>query len=134
VEMINALEPGGSHQWTCQIEAKPAGTFAIEITWMANRVDLSRTDGKLSLAVQVQTLRESVKVPRLAKSPYIVGSPLDAKSKMFFGREDVITQVNRALRTEGPSTVILLEGNRRVGKSSLLKRLVTTGLPSEWVP
>ena len=38
-------------------------------------------------------------------------------SGRFFGRENIIDQVVRLLRFDGPSTVILLEGNRSAGKT-----------------
>jgi hypothetical protein len=128
------LLPGQPFRWTCHIGPKSAGTVPIEISWTAQRLDFSRGQGKLDLAVEVQTLREAASAPRLEQSPYVVGSPIDPTSKMFYGRGDVIEQIKRALRTEGPSTVILLEGNRRVGKSSLLKRIAASGLSPDWIP
>ena len=40
---------------------------------------------------------------------------------VFFGREDVIGRISRQIATHG--NVILLEGNRRAGKTSILKHL-----------
>lgn len=134
VGKLPMLSPQLPVSFSCKLPAQPPGVLPIQLVWSADSVDFSRARGAMNVAVEVQTLRESVKVRALEKSPYIVGSPLDAKSKMFYGRDDVIMQFKHALRTEGPSTVILLEGNRRVGKSSLLKRFVTAGLPSAWVP
>ena len=131
---LPSLVPESPYQLACQIEQNAAGVVPIEIKWIAKRVDLSLASGELSLAVEVRTLREAARPAALKRSPYIVGSPIDPGSRMFFGREDVIGQINRALRTEGPSTVILLEGNRRVGKSSLLKQIATKGLTPDWVP
>jgi type I restriction enzyme M protein len=37
------------------------------------------------------------------------------------------------LRTEGPSTVILVEGNRRAGKTSILKRVQKSDQLKQWV-
>ena len=53
---------------------------------------------------------------------------------MFFGREVVVNEIVNSLRSDGPSSVLLLEGNRRAGKSSILLHLKTDVLPSIWQP
>lgn len=53
---------------------------------------------------------------------------------MFFGRDDVIDRIKRQLSTSQKANVILLEGNRRTGKTSILQRLASPGVLPEWVP
>lgn len=53
---------------------------------------------------------------------------------MFFGRADAIDQIRRSLRLVGSSTVLLLEGNRRIGKSSILKHLLLPDILPDWIP
>jgi type I restriction enzyme M protein len=59
----------------------------------------------------------------LGGSPYVTGSPLDPQHghEVFFGREELIGQISRQIATHG--NVVLLEGNRRSGKTSILKHL-----------
>ena len=128
------LPAGGQHDWQIKLEAFSAGRHTLNVSWTAKRLDESAASGEIQLALEAQSLRDSSRVVSLDRSPYVVGSPIDPKSKMFYGRDDVMAQINRALRTEGSSSVILLEGNRRVGKSSLLKRIATSGLGGDWVP
>ena len=57
------------------------------------------------------------------ESPYIAGKPVGPKSSAVFkGREDELATIRGELA--GAKNVVLLEGNRRSGKSSILKHLV----------
>lgn len=57
------------------------------------------------------------------KNPYIVGSPVQ-NSEMFFGREDVFHFIQNALIGEYQDNVIILYGQRRTGKTSILYQLL----------
>jgi len=56
------------------------------------------------------------------QNPYIAGSPLSG-TEMFFGREDVFDFVRQTLAREHGDQVIVLYGQRRTGKTSVLKQL-----------
>ena len=56
-------------------------------------------------------------------NPYVVGKPLAADSAMFFGRGAEVEYVERALAGGETGSVVVLVGQRRTGKTSLLKRL-----------
>jgi len=66
-------------------------------------------------------------------SPYIAGSPIEDKEK-FFGRRDIIRKIERQLTTSHKSNIILLEGNRRSGKTSILYQLKSNEDIHGWVP
>lgn len=55
-------------------------------------------------------------------NPYIPGLPLDLGSELFLGREDVFKFLQENFLT-APKRVILLVGQRRMGKTSILKQL-----------
>ncbi len=59
----------------------------------------------------------------LGGSPYVTGSPLEPQHghSVFYGREELISKISRQVSTHG--NVVLLEGNRRAGKTSILKHL-----------
>jgi len=59
-----------------------------------------------------------------AVNPYRVGSPLRGEEE-FFGRQDTLTWVSRELRNPGTNALVLA-GQRRIGKTSLLLRLERT--------
>jgi hypothetical protein len=55
-------------------------------------------------------------------NPYVVGTPLQTGSPLFFGREDVIAFVQENLAALHRNNLVLI-GQRRTGKTSLLKQL-----------
>ena len=69
----------------------------------------------------------------LGPSPYIVGNPVD-QEKMFYGRAVIMDKIKRQLGGSSHANVILLEGNRRTGKTSILRQLNKKDTPPGWVP
>ncbi len=55
-------------------------------------------------------------------NPYVVGTPLEAGSPLFFGREDVVTFIQQNMEAQHRNNLVLI-GQRRTGKTSLLKQL-----------
>jgi type I restriction enzyme M protein len=55
------------------------------------------------------------------------------RPEMFFGRETVVNSVQRHLANRAHRNVILLEGNRRAGKSSILVQLERPEVLPDWV-
>ncbi len=55
-------------------------------------------------------------------NPYVVGAPLQSQSPLFFGREDVIHAICENLASKHRNNLALI-GQRRTGKTSLLKQL-----------
>ena len=73
--------------------------------------------------VAFKVLRDSVAVeqPNLGPSPYFHGPPVGPdRDDVFFGREELITAIKSQVQS---GNTVLLEGNRRSGKSSILKHL-----------
>lgn len=99
-----------------------AGLFSLKLIWQAERLDGRSISGELPLAVDIRSTQEAAQVADLGPSPYIVGPPVD-REEMFYGRQSIIDQIRRQLSTSHQANVILLEGNRRTGKTSILKRL-----------
>src|SRR4030095_11613776 len=66
------------------------------------------------------------------ESPYIVGVPLTAQQDIFVGRVDISAQIERLLLSR-QCPPLLLYGQRRMGKTSLLNNLGRL-LPSAIVP
>ena len=55
-------------------------------------------------------------------NPYVAGTPLEAGSPLFFGREDLFGFIEENLSAAHRNNLVLI-GQRRTGKSSLLKQL-----------
>ena len=70
--------------------------------------------------------------PSLGASPYIVGNPVD-RAEMLFGRSELLERIRRQLGGPDGGNVLLLEGNRRAGKTSILRRLLKQDLLPGWL-
>ncbi len=55
-------------------------------------------------------------------NPYVVGTPLKTGSPLFYGREDVVKFIQSNLSASHRNNLVLI-GQRRTGKTSLLKQL-----------
>jgi photosystem II stability/assembly factor-like uncharacterized protein/tetratricopeptide (TPR) repeat protein len=65
-------------------------------------------------------------------NPYIAGAPV-TESSMFFGREDVFRWIERSLTGKYVNNILVVHGQRRVGKTSVLKQLPSR-LPERYIP
>ena len=129
-----SLSPKEEHRWTLKLRPKETGKLDLAIKWSAVRMDREPVSGQIALAIEVQSLREHSAVHRLETSPYITGTSLSAAdASLFVGRVDMLAEIKRSLRDSGPSTVLILEGVRRVGKTSLLKQLFRPGFLPKWI-
>jgi type I restriction enzyme M protein len=106
----------------------------LKLTWSAERLDGTNVSGENAFAIQVTDGARPGLASELGTSPYIVGKPVDPRREdVFFGREDVINKIVRQMGSKDHSNVVLLEGNRRTGKTSILKQLEQHGRLKEWV-
>ena len=112
-----------------------AGTqpLRIAVSWQASRLDGATVRGETDVSLRLLSTREAVRSGDLGSSPYIVGSPVD-RQEMFFGRADVIDRIKRQLGASNHANVILLEGNRRTGKTSVLRQLGKADVLPGWIP
>ena len=130
---VGYLAEAETLSFTAKIPASAEiGPFQFKLLWQADRFDGRPESGELPLAVDVRSTREAVHLAELGTSPYIVGSPID-REEMFFGRQDIIQKIKQQLSTSHRANVILLEGNRRTGKTSILKRLQAPDVFPGWI-
>ena len=64
-------------------------------------------------------------------NPYIAGAPV-VETSMFFGREDVFGWIERSLAGKYVDHILVLHGQRRVGKTSVLKQ-IPNFLPDKYI-
>ncbi len=69
----------------------------------------------------------------IEQNPYITGKPVETP-EMFVGREDVLDFLKSNLIGKHQTNVILLQGNRRTGKSSILKQCIQQRLFDHHLP
>ncbi len=65
-------------------------------------------------------------------NPYIAGAPV-TEVRMFFGREDVFDWISNSLAGKYSEHILVIHGQRRVGKTSVLKQLGNR-LPEKYIP
>jgi AAA+ ATPase superfamily predicted ATPase len=66
-------------------------------------------------------------------NPYIVGNPIKTE-KMFYGREDDFEYIKRKVESGGKSYIIVLCGERRSGKTSILFQILNGRLGDDFMP
>ena len=66
-------------------------------------------------------------------NPYIVGNPIRSKD-MFFGREDDFRFIRDKLVNSPTGLIIVLAGERRSGKTSILYQILNGRLGERFVP
>ena len=127
------LAEGQSHEIPLvvqpQEETQPVH-FAV--AWQARRLDSKVVRGETTVSLLVRSSDEDGGQGDLGASPYIVGSPVD-RDAMFFGRAGLMDQIRRQLGGSDRANVILLEGNRRTGKTSILRQLAKEDTLPGWV-
>ena len=136
---IPLLEPGEGTSFSVTVPVHAAGTYWLEldIEAMPTVPGDYAIGGAYVVEYVVQEESGGSTSEPLKESPYVVATPIDAVERpdVFKGREDKLDEIQRSLRTTGPATVLVVEGNRRTGKTSLLNRLFVPGtLPDVWVP
>lgn len=100
--------------------------LVLKLQWQARTLTGRELSGVLELAIRIANPTVAT-VPAaleaLGGNPYVTGSPLEPHHghAVFYGRERLIAQISNQIATHG--NVVLLEGNRRAGKTSILKHL-----------
>ncbi|MCK5666715.1 MAG: hypothetical protein KAI17_24665, partial [Thiotrichaceae bacterium] len=84
------------------------------------------------IADYVRTLIDAVESRQEINNPYIIGIPLTEHQDIFVGRSDISERIERLL-LESRCPPLLLYGQRRTGKTSLLNNLGKL-LPSTIIP
>lgn len=74
------------------------------------------------LSAELETIVHTARQEREIENPYICGIPIGQNQPVFVGRADIFTRID-ALLGEGPRPPLLLYGQRRMGKTSLLLNL-----------
>ena len=64
-------------------------------------------------------------------NPYIAGAPV-TEASMFFGRQDVFDWIERSLAGKYVDHILVIHGQRRVGKTSVLKQ-IPNFLPDRYI-
>lgn len=133
--VIPILPSGSAHSWKVIFGSLQPGRHIVHVVWNALRLDERPVGGEMELAIDVSDSSERTGLLDLGESPYVYARVLDEKTEnVFFGRSSAIQQIRSAISRHSASTIVLVEGNRRIGKTSLLKFFIRHYLPSDKVP
>jgi type I restriction enzyme M protein len=93
------------------------------LIWTGHNLEYEKFEGKREICANKFDTFDSNETPtEIGDSPYVCGDPVKTDRRdMFFGRSVELDQIHRLIATSGNS--VLLEGNRRAGKSSILYQL-----------
>ncbi len=117
---LEVLLPGETRTVELALEPRNAQRMRVVIQMLYDdAVDENR---EVVLADEVVFLAEERPFQRIFPIPYVTGTPLKTK-EMFFGRQDVFTYVREHLLGAYQNNIIVLHGQRRTGKTSVLYRL-----------
>jgi hypothetical protein len=117
--VLEHLGPGEEAQ--VGLRVCPLGVRRFRALFEIRYTDPRGPDQCESFADAVQLLETTAEFHAIP-NPYVVGTPLRAGSPLFFGREDVMTFLLDHLTAAHRNNLVLI-GQRRTGKSSLLKQL-----------
>lgn len=105
--------------------SKQGGDLSLRLLWRARVLSGPMVEGEIELTIRVAEpeLATNSLPAELGGSPYVTGSPLEPMHghSVFYGRNELLDKISRQIATHG--NVVLLEGNRRAGKTSILKHL-----------
>lgn len=120
---LSFLAPGESEDVEIKIDARRAEEFVdLAIRWECLTLDGDELSGTKDLRFAIVAGESDKGTVGLGASPYVTGDPVKIdRNDVFFGREELIEQIKRQVLQSG--NVVLLEGNRRAGKSSVLWHL-----------
>ena len=99
-------------------------TIAMTLSWSGLNLAGEQVSGSREVSIEIVRQRQVVEssTDDLGGSPYVCGDPVKTdRSDLFVGREELLDQIRRQITQSG--NVVLLEGNRRAGKSSILWHL-----------
>ena len=119
------------YTFTAYVRFSQPGSATLICDISFTQIDGSLFEQSEQIALEI-TQQELVFAP-IEQNPYITGSAVDVQ-EMFFGREDVLEFLRHNLIGKHQSNVIVLQGNRRTGKTSILKQTINRDLFAPHIP
>ncbi len=101
---------------------KPHNAGRLRVSWNVTYDDALNDDRTLEFGDLVEFVEAEKPFQRIFPIPYVTGTPLQT-SHTFVGRQDVFDFVHEHLLGTYQNNVIVLHGQRRTGKTSILYRL-----------
>jgi hypothetical protein len=121
-QQVDILSPQESRE--LEFWLRPEAPGRLRLAWQLAFDDAVDTGRRVEFADAMELIHEKAEQPfqRIFPIPYVTGTPLRS-GEMFFGRQDVFDFVQEYLLGAYQNNVIVLHGQRRAGKTSILYRL-----------
>lgn len=129
---IDQLSPGETYAFEARLRLDRLGSAELECVVSYTAEDNSVVERAVQLTLEAVPA-EQIPFESIQPNPYITGGAVDTPT-MFFGRQDVLDFLSANLIGTHQSNVIILQGNRRTGKSSILKQTVNGNIFSPHFP
>jgi type I restriction enzyme M protein len=134
-ESWSLISPGMSHHWSVKVLGTEVGKQRLFVDWSGRKMNEAQASGQIELAFEVNSLRAASVTEGFGENPYIYRRLPEGKhEQMFYGRKTEIDQILDNLNRPSATTIMLVEGNRGIGKTWLIKHLIRRHLPATWVP
>jgi type I restriction enzyme M protein len=135
-ERVPYLSENASHTVTLAgpVPGKLPSSFTLTVKWSALNLAGKRIDGEREVPIEFNRVSNAASSSPvdLGPSPYVCGDPVKRdRPDLFVGREELLEQIRNHIMHSG--NVVLLEGNRRAGKSSILWHLEGPGAVPGWL-
>ncbi|MCB8985111.1 MAG: hypothetical protein H6659_14870 [Ardenticatenaceae bacterium] len=118
---IEILPPGEQRQVNLTVLPQD-GRRRLRVAWQVTYDDAVDAERSLTFADMVEFAEPDKPFQRIFPIPYVTGTPLKTDD-VFVGREDVFAFIRENLLGAHQNNVIVLHGQRRTGKTSVLYRL-----------
>jgi len=118
---IEILPPGEQRQVNLTVLPQD-GKRRLRVAWQVTYDDAVDAERRLTFADVVEFSTPDKPFQRIFPIPYVTGTPLKTDD-VFVGREDVFAFIRENLLGAHQNNVIVLHGQRRTGKTSVLYRL-----------
>jgi type I restriction enzyme M protein len=129
---VQWLDSGETYSFEAHVRFRKPGIVRIDCDVSYAQEDGYRVKRRAHLTAEAVPV-EQVPFAPIQPNPYITGGAVDTP-EMFFGRQDVLDFLRDNLIGKHQSNVIILQGNRRTGKSSILKQVVNRDLFAPHIP
>lgn len=117
--VLGDVAPGQTRQ--VELRLKPAGLEGFRVEFVLRYSDQESRDQSQLFADRVEVLEPSAF--QTIPNPYVPGRPLGPASPVFYGRDDVYDFVAENARGLLQRNILILIGQRRTGKTSMLLQL-----------
>jgi len=119
-QTVAILTPQESREFSLTI--RPLKNEPLRVSWRIVYDDALNKDRVLDFGDQIEFMGVEGPFQRIFPIPYVTGTPLQT-GEMFVGRDDIFEFVRENLFGTYQNNVIVLHGQRRTGKSSVLYHL-----------